>query len=152
GPTANAVTDRDATITWTAASAGASPIVKYEVYRHLGTTSEQWGETPGTSFTVHNLNPETRYTVNVLARDAAGRVSWSSPPLTITTATPANSTCAIHFADTTNWGSGFVASIDITSQTPVDGWNLTFAWLTPWQQQAGGWNGTWTQTGATVSI
>jgi hypothetical protein len=153
-PVASAVTDRDATISWSPASAGNSPIVKYEVYRHLGTTSEQWGETAGTSFTVHNLNPGTRYTVNVLARDAAGRVSWSSPPATVTTTAPAASSCGVRFTDTTNWGSGFVASLDITNNgsNQIDGWTLRFTWPTHWQQQAGGWNGTWTQDGTTVTI
>ncbi|HEV2779882.1 MAG TPA: cellulose binding domain-containing protein, partial [Actinophytocola sp.] len=153
-PVAGAVTDRTATISWPAAAPGASPIAKYEVYRHLGTTSEQWGETPGTSFTVHNLNPGNRYTVNVIARDTAGRVSWSSPPLTITTPAPASSTCAVRFTDTTNWGSGFVASIDITNTgaETIDGWTLRFTWPTVWQQQAGGWNGTWSQDGTTVTI
>jgi hypothetical protein len=153
-PVVRAATDRDATISWTAATPGDSPIVKYEVFRHLGTTSEQWGETSGTSFTVQNLNPGTRYTVNVLARDTTGRVSWSSPPVTVTTTAPPRSSCAVRFTETTNWGSGFVAGIDITNNASngIDGWALTFTWPTPWQQQAGGWNGTWTQNGATVTI
>jgi hypothetical protein len=154
GLTASAVTARDATISWTPGTAGSSPIAKYEVYRQLGTTSEQWGETPGTSFTVHNLNPGTRYTVNVIARDLAGRVSWSSPPVTVTTPAPAQSSCGVRFTDTTNWGSGFVASIDITNNGPndINSWTLRFPWPTVWQQQAGGWNGTWSQDGTTVTI
>jgi hypothetical protein len=56
--------------------------------RQNGAISEQLGETTGTSFTVHNLTPGTRYTVNVLARDTAGNLSWSSPPLTFTTGRP----------------------------------------------------------------
>jgi hypothetical protein len=72
-PTASAITARDATITWPAATGG----VKYELYRQNGTTSEQWGETTGTSFTVHNLTPGTQYTANVITRDGAGRVALS---------------------------------------------------------------------------
>ena len=49
------------------------PIAKYEVYRQNGAVSEQLGETTGTSFTVRNLEPGRRYTVNVLARDTRGR-------------------------------------------------------------------------------
>ncbi|MFL6144174.1 MAG: cellulose binding domain-containing protein [Labedaea sp.] len=153
-PAASAVTDRTATISWTPAAAGAHPIAKYEVYRHLGTTSEQWGETPGTSFTVRNLNPGSRYTVNVLARDSAGNVSWSSPPLTLTTGAPAQSNCAVRLTDASNWGSGFVASLDLTNTgtNPVTGWTLTFSWPTALQQMAGGWNGTWNQTGTRVTV
>ena len=67
------MTDRAATISWPAASAGARPIVKYEVHRQNGAVSEQIGETAGTSFTLNNLTPGTRYTVNVIARDSGGR-------------------------------------------------------------------------------
>ncbi len=135
-PTASAVTDRTATISWPAATPGGHPIAKYEVYRQNGAISEQLGETPATSFTVRNLDPGSRYTVNVLARDTAGNVSWASPPLTFTTGSPAHSTCAVRFTDANDWGNGYVASVDITNTgpDPIDGWTLTFTWPTGWQQ------------------
>ncbi|GAA5195680.1 cellulose binding domain-containing protein [Rugosimonospora acidiphila] len=153
-PRAGAVTDRDATITWPAATAGSHPIAKYEVYWQNGATSEEFGETPGTSFTVHNLMPGTRYTVNVVTRDTAGNVSWSSPPLEFTTGTPAASACAVHFVDTSDWASGYVASVDVTNTgpSPISGWTLRFTWPTEWQSVSSGWNGTWTQTGTTVTV
>jgi len=149
-PTAASVTDHDATLAWTPTAAG----VKYEVHRQVGATTEQWGETTGTSFTVHNLTPGTRYTVTVVARDGAGRVSWSSPPVTFTTATPSSSTCAVTFTDTNDWGNGFVGAVDVTNtgSVPVDSWTLGFTWPTTWQQVSSGWNGTWTQTGAAVQV
>jgi hypothetical protein len=149
-PAASAVTDRTATISWPAVAGAA----KYEVVRANGTTSEQVGETAGTSLTANNLEPGRRYTVNVLARDAGGNLSWSSPPLTFTTGTPATSSCTVKFADTNDWGNGFVASVDITNNAagPVDGWTLTFTWPTPWQDMNGGWNATWTQTGRDVRV
>jgi hypothetical protein len=155
GPlTAIAVSDRTATITWPPPPPGGPPIAKYEIYRQNGVVSEQWGETPGGSFTVHNLNPGSRYTVNVLARDSAGNLSAASPPLTITTRAPAQSTCAVHLSDVTNWGSGFVGSVDITNTgtSPLNGWTLTFSWPTGLQQMASGWNGTWTQHGTAVTV
>jgi Cellulose binding domain/Fibronectin type III domain len=149
-PTASAVTASDATISWPAAAGG----VKYEIHRQNGTTSEQWGETTGTSFTVHNLTPGTRYTANVITRDAAGRVSWASPPVTFLTGTPAGSDCAVTFTDASDWGNGFVAGIDVTNtgSNPIDSWTLRFTWPTGWQQLAGGWNGNWTQTGNAVQV
>ena len=125
-PTASAVTDRAATISWPAATPGASPIAKYEVYRQFGTISEQLGETSGTSLTVGNLNPGSRYTVNVVTRDTAGRVSWASPPLTFTTGSPATSGCAVRFTYTADWGNGYVGNVDIVNNgaEPVDGWTL----------------------------
>ncbi|GAA2347555.1 cellulose binding domain-containing protein [Dactylosporangium salmoneum] len=149
-PSASAVTDRSATLTWPATQAG----VKYEVYRQYGARSEQLGETTSTSFTATNLTPGTRYTVNVLARDGAGRVSWSSPPLTFTTGAPATSTCSVHFSDDNDWGNGYVGTITVTNTgtAPLNGWTLAFTWPTGWQNVSSGWNGTWSQSGTTVRV
>jgi Cellulose binding domain/Fibronectin type III domain len=150
-PVVDAVTDRTATISW---PASATSGVKYEVHRQNGAVSEQLGETTSTSFTVRNLTPGTRYTVNVLARDGAGRVSPPSAPLTFTTTSPATSTCTVTFTDTTDWGNGYVANVDITNSgtAALDGWTLTFTWPTTGQQISDGWNGTWTQTGTAVRV
>jgi cellulase/cellobiase CelA1 len=151
-PTASGVTDRTATLSWPAAAPGAKPIAKYEVYRQNGAISEELGETASTSLTVRNLTPGTRYTVNVLARDTAGKVSWSSLPLTFTTGSPATSTCTVRFTDSSDWASGYVAGVDITNNGPdaIDGWTLTFTWPTGRQQLSSGWNATWTQEGRDV--
>ncbi|MGA5301877.1 cellulose binding domain-containing protein [Nucisporomicrobium flavum] len=153
-PVAGAVTDRTATISWPAARAGSRPIAKYEVYRQTAGASEQLGETTGTTFTARNLEPGRRYTVTVVARDTGGTASWSSLPLTFTTAAPAQSVCTVRFADTNDWGNGFVGSVDITNNTasPVAGWTLTFTWPTGWQSVSSGWNATWQQTGTTVRV
>ncbi len=159
---ATAVTDRTATLSWQQpipppggpGSIGLSPVVKFEVYRQVGAVSEQVGETPSTSFTVANLEPGSRHTFNVLARDAAGRQSPGSLPLTVTTGTPADSNCTVRLTDVNNWGSGFVGSIDITNRgaSRLDGWTLAFRWPTGWQRVDSGWNGTWTQQGAAVTV
>ncbi|MBQ1058908.1 cellulose binding domain-containing protein [Micromonospora sp. C32] len=153
-PTASAVTDRSATISWPAATPGASPIAKYEVHRQNGAVSEQLGETAGTSLTVGNLEPGARYTVNVLARDTAGRVSWSSPPLTFATGSPAESSCAVRFNDDNDWGNGYVANVEVinTGAKALDGWTLTWTWPTAWQQVNSGWSATWDQQGRNVRV
>ena len=153
-PVAGDVTDRTATISWPAAAKGRHPIAKYEVLRSTGTTSEQLGETSGTSLTVRNLTPGTRATVTVLARDTAGGVSWSSLPLTLTTPGPATSTCTVRLSDTNDWGNGFVGAVEITNGGPaaVAGWTLTFTWPTGWQNVQSGWSGTWTQQGRDVRV
>ena len=153
-PVAGAVTDRTATISWPAAAPGRDPIAKYEVFRSNGVVSEQLGETTGTSFTARNLTPGTRYTVTVIARDTAGRVSWSSLPLTLTTTAPATSSCSVKLSDTNDWGNGFVGAVDITNNgsAPLTGWTLTFTWPTGWQSVQSGWSATWTQTGRDVRV
>ncbi|GLY99963.1 cellulose binding domain-containing protein [Actinoplanes sp. NBRC 103695] len=148
GLAASAVTDRSATIGWT-----GRPGAKFEVYRQHGGASELWGETTGTGLTVGNLEPGRRYTVNVIARDAAGRPSRPSAPLTFTTPAPATSTCGVWLVRTTDWGNGFVWNLDVTTTgTPPADWTLTFTWPTTWQTMTGGWNATWEQVGRTVRV
>ncbi|WP_433514911.1 cellulose binding domain-containing protein [Nonomuraea sp. CA-143628] len=150
-PTAADVTDRTATISWPAASPGARPIAKYELHRQNGAISEQLGESTGTSLTVSNLTPGTRYTLNVIARDTGGGVSWASPPLTFTTGTPASSSCTVRLAVQTDWASGYVGAIDVTNNgAPMNGWTLAFTWPRTWQSLGSGWNATWTQNGPDV--
>ncbi|MEV4111919.1 cellulose binding domain-containing protein [Nonomuraea sp. NPDC049695] len=150
-PTASQVTEKAATIAWPAASPGSRPIVKYELYRQNGAISEQLGETTGTSFTVTNLNPGTRYTVNVIARDSGGGLSWASPPLTFTTGTPAASSCSVRLTVQNDWASGYVGAIDITNNgAPVNGWTLNFSWPRTWQSLGSGWSAVWTQNGSDV--
>ncbi|MEU6727260.1 cellulose binding domain-containing protein [Nonomuraea wenchangensis] len=152
-PKATNVTDQAATITWPAASPGARPIAKYEIHRQNGAITEQLGETPGTSFTVGNLTPGTRYTVNVIARDTGGGLSWSSPPLTFTTGTPATSSCSVRLTNQTDWASGYVGSLDVTNRgAPLNGWTLSFAWPRPWQSLGSGWGAAWTETGSQVKV
>ncbi|MEO3876409.1 cellulose binding domain-containing protein [Nonomuraea sp. B12E4] len=152
-PSAADVTDTTAAISWPAASAGSRPIVKYEVHRQLGAVTEQLGETTGTRFTARNLQPGTRYTVNVIARDSGGSLSWASPPLTFTTGTPAASACTVRLTDQNDWGNGYVGGIDITNNgAAINGWTLNFAWPRTWQSLGSGWSGTWTQNGQDVKV
>ncbi|MFG1748941.1 cellulose binding domain-containing protein [Streptosporangium sandarakinum] len=152
-PAASAVTDRAATISWPAASAGTRPIAKYEVHLQNGAVSEQIGETAGTSLTVSNLKPGTRHTVNVIARDSGGGVSSPSAPLTFTTGTPASSSCSVRLTKQSDWGSGYVGSIDITNNgAPVSGWTLTFGWPRAWQSLGSGWSAVWAQNGQDVKV
>ncbi|WP_062431745.1 cellulose binding domain-containing protein [Herbidospora daliensis] len=149
-PVVSAVTGTTATVTWSTATAGSRPIVKYELHNQTG---GQFGETPGTTLTLNNLIPNTRYVVNVITRDAGGGVSRPSLPLTFTTGNPAPGGCKVTVTDAANWGNGYVGSLDITNLgAPIDGWTLTFTWARPWQNLGSGWNGTWTQTGQTVTV
>jgi cellulase/cellobiase CelA1 len=90
----------------------------------------------------------------VLARDTAGGVSRSSLPLTFATGTPATSTCSVRFADTNDWGSGYIGQIDVTNTgtAALSGWTLAFTWPTGWQTADSGWNGTWSQSGRSVRV
>ncbi|GGK86586.1 alpha-L-arabinofuranosidase [Planomonospora parontospora subsp. parontospora] len=152
-PAASGVTDRAATISWPAASAGARPIVKYEVHLQKGAVSEQIGETTGTSLTVGNLKPGTRHTVNVIARDGGGGTSSPSAPLTFTTGTPASAPCSVRLTKQSDWASGYVGAIEITNHgAPISGWTLDFSWPRAWQSLGSGWSAVWTQSGRDVRV
>ena len=150
-PELTAMTDTTATITWPAAKPGPGKIAKYEVVRQHGAVTEQLGETTGTTITVRNLEPGTRYTVNVLARDTGGAQSWPSAPLTFTTGTPADGSCSVRLTVQSDWSSGYVGSLDITNHgAPLDGWTLSFTWPRAWQSLDSGWSAVWTQDGREV--
>jgi hypothetical protein len=58
----------------------------------------------------------------------------------------------VHFADTNDWGNGYVGQIDVTSTGNLAGWTLSFTWPTGWQGVDSGWSGTWSQSGRTVRV
>jgi Cellulose binding domain/Fibronectin type III domain len=139
-----------ATISWAPSTGGR--VMRYEVYRQFGTDSELLAESTSTSATLQNLVPGTGYTINVLATDQNGTLSPPSDPASFTTGTPGASTCAVDYAVTGGWGSGYIASVTLTDTGPsaINGWSLTFAFPAAGETEDGGWNGTWTQTGQNV--
>ncbi|HTJ38159.1 MAG TPA: cellulose binding domain-containing protein, partial [Dactylosporangium sp.] len=60
--------------------------------------------------------------------------------------------CAVNYSVTSNWGSGFQVSITITNTGPaLTSWNLQYSYAGA-ESLASGWNGTWAQSGKTVSV
>jgi hypothetical protein len=149
-PSATQVGATSATINWSAPNSGTA--VRYEVYQQLGTTSELLAESTSHSATLANLVPGTTYTVNVLATDQSGKLSEPSDPVTFTTSTPSNSTCAVDYQVTDGWGNGFNASVTITDTgpSPIDGWSLTFGFPSAGETVSGGWNANWSNSGQNV--
>ncbi|MFF0463225.1 cellulose binding domain-containing protein [Streptomyces mexicanus] len=149
-PKVTSVTDTTATLTWSA-STGGSP-ARYEVYRQNGATSELLTGTTATTATVRNLIPGTTYTLNVLARDADGRLSRASAPVTVRTTSPASSTCQVSYRLTDGWGNGFNAQVTVTNtgDTPIDGWTLSYAFPDSGVSVTGYWNAKVVQSGRNV--
>ncbi|WP_405584881.1 cellulose binding domain-containing protein [Streptomyces sp. NBC_01190] len=141
-PKVTAAGDTTATVSWTPSTGG--PATRYEVYRQAGTTSELLTDTTGTSATVHNLTPGSTSTWNVLARDANGRLSAPSDPVTVRTGTPAASTCQVAYRTTAGWGNGFNASVTVTNTgpNPITGWTLAFTFPSAGETVSGFWNST----------
>ncbi|HET9171844.1 MAG TPA: cellulose binding domain-containing protein [Actinospica sp.] len=149
-PAVSQVGATSATVTW-AAPSGGQP-VRYEVEQQYGTDSQLLAESTGTSATLQNLVPGTTYRINVLATDQSGRLSEPSDPVTFTTSTPTDSSCAVNYQITNGWGNGFVASVTIsdTGSAPIDGWSLTFSFPSTAETLSSGWNANWSESGENV--
>jgi endoglucanase len=79
----------------------------------------------------------------------------SVPPTEVPTATPTPGgvTCEVDYTVANDWGSGATVSVDIfnNASLPIDGWTLE--WTFPGNQQITNlWNGTYSQSGASVSV
>jgi hypothetical protein len=78
-------------------------------------------------------------------------------PLTMlsTGSTPARAAavqCSVDYK-TNDWGSGFTADLTITNRGSdvIDGWTLTYAYAGN-QKLTNGWNGSWSQSGQSVTV
>ena len=148
-------TSGTATLSWPASVPGTNPVADYQVYQEgSGGSSTLAGTTSGTSLTLTGLTVGTSYTYNVVAVDSQGNPSLPSPPVTFTVPPPANSSCAVHYAINSSWSGGFNASITMTNKgsTAISPWQLTFSFPAAGESVQGGWDGTWTQSGQTVTV
>jgi cellulose binding protein with CBM2 domain/fibronectin type III domain protein len=156
GLTTSAVTAAGQPLTWSPATDNVG-VVAYDIYRF-----DNWfastviGSTTGTSYVV----PPAAGSLYVRARDAAGNISIASnlvagagtttPP---TTTPPPPPTCSVSYAVTAQWVHGFTAGVTVTNTGPaaITGWTLGFTFGGT-QKVVSAWNGTATQTGATVTV
>jgi hypothetical protein len=152
-PAVSEVTANRATISWQPSAGGS--VTRYEVYEQHGTNKVLLGESTSATFTAQNLEPGTSYTLNVLATDQKGYLSMPSPPVTFTTGTPQDSTCAVTYDLSTGWGSGFVANISITDTgpSPITGWTLHFSFPSDTESvSSSNWNANWSENGRDVNV
>ncbi|MQY15655.1 hypothetical protein SRB5_58430 [Streptomyces sp. RB5] len=151
-PRLTAADSGTATLSWSAPEHGTA--VRYEVYEQLGTNAQLLATSTSTSLTVRNLPPGSEHTVNVLARDADGRLSRPSEPVTFTTTSPRESTCLVTYHIDAGWGAGFVATVTVSNlgDTGIDGWTLDFDWPTTGQRVDSYWNANVGGSGTRVHV
>ncbi|MET8029268.1 glycoside hydrolase family 48 protein [Streptomyces avermitilis] len=60
--------------------------------------------------------------------------------------------CGVDYK-TNDWGSGFTTDVTVTNRgtDPINGWTLTYAY-TGNQTLTGGWSGTWSQSGKSITV
>jgi len=142
------VTASSVTLTWTASTDNVG-VTAYQIYRD-GTLVGQ-ATSPG--FTESGLTASTTYSYTVKARDAAGNVSASSSAVSATTfggSTTGNVTATYH--TDSDWGAGFVGTVTIKNNgtTAIQGWKVSWTYSGN-QKISNSWNGTVTQSGASVT-
>ncbi|WP_250029497.1 cellulose binding domain-containing protein [Paractinoplanes maris] len=136
-----AVTPASITLSWTAASPGSNPIDSYRINYTQAFNDIYWSQPVGNVTTVtlnSNIRPTTQYSFSVSARDTAGRLSLSPPPLVVVTpagttgdttppATPGN----LRVTAVTPTGAA-LAWEPATDNTAVAGYNVYFfdGWYT----------------------
>ena len=101
--------------------------------------------------TLHHRSPRLRAALASMGAVAlaagAGAVALATVPASA--ATPA---CAVTYAISSQWNNGFGANITIVDNAaPINGWTLGFSFAAG-QTVTQGWNGTWSQSGANVTV
>jgi mannan endo-1,4-beta-mannosidase len=141
------------TLNWTASTDNVG-VTGYEVYRAVGNGSFALvGSPSATSFTSTGLVASTTYRFQVRARDAVPNFSANSGVLTVTTQSGGGGgSCRVSYS-TSDWNTGFTASVTITntSTTELTGWTLAYSYTAGQRVSVPGWSATWAQTAATVT-
>ncbi|MEU7620045.1 glycoside hydrolase family 9 protein [Micromonospora rifamycinica] len=170
-PTASNIGANGVTLSWTPSTDNVG-VAGYRVYKTSWPAHLVVSTGPGTTQQVTGLTPDTSYGFYVVAVDAAGNPSTPSKTLTVQTLpgtstptpTPTStptptptptlpaSSCKVGYT-TSDWTSGFTASITITNTgtTALTGWSLAFTFPTSGQKVGQGWSATFAQTGAAVT-
>ena len=154
GLTVTGATSSSVSLSW-AASTDNVGVTGYDVYRN-GTLAGT--VTSGTSYTDTGLTASTAYSYTVKAFDAAGNLSAASTAVTGSTSAPSgggtgSSGCTAAYTISSDWGAGFNANVTVTNTgpTPTKTWTVTWTW--PGNQQITNlWNGSYTQTGSSVTV
>jgi endoglucanase len=91
----------------------------------------------------------TAVAVSALVIGAGAATVLATPASAASAATPA---CQVTYTVTSSWAGGFGATVNITDNAAaVSSWTLGFSFAAG-QTVTQGWDGTWTQTGANVSV
>jgi mannan endo-1,4-beta-mannosidase len=147
-------TTSSVSLSWNA-SAGAT---SYQIQRAPGTsggTFTQVGTTASTNFTTTGLSPASTFRYRVTASNSAGT---SAPSATVTATTApgggGGGGCQISY-QASNWGGhpGFTATVTVTNtgSSTINGWTASFTYTAGQTIEPPGWNGTSSQSGATVT-
>jgi poly(hydroxyalkanoate) depolymerase family esterase len=145
------VTSSSAILTWSGSSDNVG-VTGYRIFRQQGTApATQIGTSPSAIFAVNGLAASTSYSFFVRAVDAASNVSASSNTVAVTTpGNPGGGGGTPTVIITNDWGNGYCATLVVLNNTgsPIT-WQVS---ITIQGIITNLWNGTYTQTGSTVTV
>jgi cellulase/cellobiase CelA1 len=148
---ASNVSSSGAVLSWGAATDNVA-VVGYRIFQQQGSAAAtQIGTSTGTSFTVTGLAASTSYSFFVRAVDPGGNISASSNTVAVTTPAGGGGTGVTPSVAVTNdWGTGYCATLTVTNNTAsAVTWQVTF----PVRGTINNlWNGTFTQSGGSVTV
>ncbi len=105
-----------------------------------------------------NYQPKAAYTsfLNALAGSAVTPTpSPTNTPAPTPTSTPSSGAgCRVQYVISNQWNTGFTATVNITNTgaTAINGWTLVFTFPNGQTLQPSPWNGSFSQSGSTVTI
>jgi endo-1,4-beta-xylanase len=100
-----------------------------------------------------NIDPKPAYNSVLTALGGIPPTPTPTPTPTATPTPPTGSGCTVTYRIRNDWGAGFTADLTITNNGPaINGWLLTYSYSGGQTIQSGGWGGTWSQSGANVSV
>jgi endoglucanase len=147
-------------LTWNAVTSPSSCTSTYSVFRGASngfvpsSSNRIASGLSSPSFTDSGLQSNTTYYYAVTAGDSDGSSAPSAQVSTTTAGAGGGSdSCHVSYRIVNQWNTGFQAAITIqnTGSYAWNGW--TVAWIFPNQQQITGlWNGSYTQSGESVTV
>jgi endoglucanase len=131
------------------ATPGATPVNDPDITLYDGGTLV-WGTVPSGTPASPSPAPSGSPSASPSPSTAPSSPAPSSPAPS--SPAPAGSGCAVRYAVTNDWGTGFGVSIQITNSGSgtISGWTLAFSFAGS-QTISQGWNATWTQSGKAVT-
>lgn len=137
----------------------SAPLPGHLQLRTLASSTANWPASSPTLVTPGATSSATLGSISLPASPTHRPSPASHPPTPpsqpVPTPTPPPSLllCSVLYHVSSQWQSGFVASITITNigTVPIQGWTLTFSFSSS-QKVSDGWNGQFQQNGSLVSV
>jgi hypothetical protein len=112
---------------------------------------------PAYSITTLKLAPSTGTASTAASASASATAAPTATATSTATTTtgPSSGAAACKVAYTTDdWGSGFTASVTVTNTgtSALSGWKVSYTYAGSQALSGTGWNGTWSQSGRTVTV